>query len=41
MRNFFLLSFVLLINMHCTSQTTNKFDTGTPTELIADNGILY
>ena len=28
MRNFFLLSFVLLINMHCTSQTTIKLDTG-------------
>lgn len=40
MRSIFLLSFILMINFHCTSQTSKTQETNTPSELSADNGML-
>lgn len=40
MRNILLFSFLMMINIHCNSQTSGNQETSTLTELTADNGML-
>lgn len=40
MRTILLLSLLLMINVHCNSQTSGNQETGTPSELTTDNGML-
>ena len=40
MKKILLISFLLLFNCYCNSQTSNKVGLNFPGELVADNGVL-
>jgi len=40
MKKILLISFLLLINCYCNSQTSNRLGSNAPGELVADNGVL-